>query len=511
MRFMQDEYAHGALALKEIGVDCVEIHCAHGGATMGCSTISPFYNRRTDEYGGSWENRLRFNVEAIQKMRAAVGPDYPIFARIDGDELLGPRGITIENCCEFIVPALENAGVDCFDVSQGSILHAPQGITIPLYYPRGCFIHFAAAVKQVTSKPVIGVGNIFDLDMAELFLEEGKADIIWMGRQLTSDPETPKKYFEGRTEDIRECIGCLGGCGRPCSVNYDIQDEPIPLTPAEKVKRVLVVGGGVAGMEAARIAALRGHKVTLFEKAPELGGMVKVLGLNPLTGEIGNFARYLSGQMRKLKVDVRVSKEATAADVDELKPDAVILATGSADSVPEIARGKPGVMTFSDASRHPRAIGHRVIVWGVFGSELAIHLAETGHDVVLIAVSGESSLGSDISGSRRFWLLRKLTDLNLVRESPEAVRVTNPKVYFNTTVLEMGAGTVRIKGKDGAEETIPYDTIIPVQRFGERQVDESLLADLQGKAHEVYKIGDCAKVRGIKDAIWTANEVARNI
>ena len=506
-------FAAAAAALKAAGIDCVELHCAHGGATLGCSFISPFYNRRTDKYGGSWEGRLRFPTETIRKMREAVGDDYPILVRINADELLGKGGITIEDATEYIVPALEEAGVDCFDVSQGSILHSPQGITIPLYYPRGCFIHHAAAVKQVTKLPVIGVGNIFDLDMAERFLQEGKADIIYMGRQITADPETPKKYFEGRHEDIRKCIGDIGGCGRPCTINYDIQDYPIPLTAAEKSKKVLVIGGGVAGMEAARIATLRGHKVTLIEKDLELGGMVATLALNPLTAEFRNIVDYLATQMGKLEVEVRVCREATATDVEELKPDVVILATGSSAIIPEIASGKPGVMTHSEALKKRRAVGQKVVVWGFFGAELAITLAEEGKDVVLLGRAGEGSLGSDISGARRFWLLRKLTDLNLVRATPEGMRMSNPEVLYHVTVEDITSEGIKIQLGDSAarKKVILYDTLIVSQRFGERETNDSLFDELQGKVAEVYKIGDSAQVKGILEAIFGANEVARKI
>jgi len=170
----EDAFAAAAARLKKAGIDCVLLHCAHGGATLGCSFITPFYNRRTDDYGGSWENRLRFPVETIQKMRQAVGPDYPILARISADELMGERGITLEDTTQHVVPALEKAGVDALDVSQGSIMHDLGGITIPLYYPRGCYIHNAAAVKKVARVPVIGVGRIVDLDMADSWLPTRK-------------------------------------------------------------------------------------------------------------------------------------------------------------------------------------------------------------------------------------------------------------------------------------------------------------------------------------------------
>jgi len=508
---LEDNFAAAAARVKAAGADCVELHCAHGGATLHCSFISPYYNRRTDKYGGDWEGRLRFPVETLQKMREAVGKDYPILVRISGDQLVGKKGITIEDTCKFIVPALEKAGVDCIDVSQGDILRAGEGITIPLYYPGGCFIHVAAAVKQVTRLPVIGVGNIFDLDMAERFLQEGKVDIIYMGRQITADPETPKKYFEGRPEDIRKCIGCLGGCGRPCTVNYDIQDEPIPLTPAEKPKKVLVIGGGVGGMETARIAALRGHKVTLMEKDSELGGMVAALALTPVTAQFRNIVDYLAAQMRKLKVEVRAGKEATAADAEELKPDVVIVAAGSSPILPEVTKGKPGVMTHAQALKRKKEVGQKVVIWGVFGAELAISLAEEGKDVILVCRAGQGSLASDLSMGRKWWIFRKLTDINVPRETPQAVRLNNPEILYNMEVEDITTEGIRIRGEDGEKRVLPYDTLILSRRFGERKSNDSLFDELQGKVAEVYKIGDCLQVRDIKEAIWSANEVARKI
>ena len=507
------EFAAAAKVLKETGIDCVELHCAHGGATLCCSFISPFYNHRTDIYGGNWENRLRLPNNIIRAMRNAIGDDYPILARIDADELLGHEGITVSDAQRYIIPSLEEAGVDCIDVSQGSITHSPQGITIPMYYKRGCFIENAAACKQVAKVPIIGVGAILDLDMAERFLQEGKADIIYMGRQLTCDPETPNKYFEGRKDEIRECIGDVGGCGRPCTINYDIQDNPIPLTPVDKAKRIIVLGGGVSGMEAARIAAIRGHQVTLIEKSSALGGMVAALGMNQLTGEFTNIVSYLSTQMTKLRVDVHICKDITAAEIIEMTPDAVIMATGSSAQIPDIAQGKPGVMTHAEASSNRRSIGQKVVIWGFFGAELAITLAEDGKDIVLIGRSGEGSLGRDISGVRRFYLLRRLTDLNLVRVTPETIRTSNPEVLYNVSVETINNGiiTVQIGDNTARKREITYDTLIVSQRFNERKPNDDLFQELEGKVAEIHKIGDCAQVRGILEAIFTANEVTRQI
>ena len=503
-----DALALTARTLKEAGVDAVELHCAHGGATLGCSSISPFYNHRDDEYGGSWENRLRYSTGTIRKMREAVGPDFPLIVRLSADELLGKDGITVEDTCTYTVPAMEKAGVDCFDISQGSIMHSPEGITIPLYYPRGCFIHHAAAVKKVTDKPVIGVGRIVDLDIAERFLEEGKADIIYMGRQLTSDPDTPKKYFNGLADEIRKCIGCLEGCGTPCPINYDIFPDAIPITPAGEPRAILVIGGGVAGMEAARVCALRGHQVTLMEKESELGGTVAALALDPLSVEFRNIIDYLGIQMRKLNVNVRVCKEVGPDDIDALKPDAVILATGASLKLPKQAEARPGVLDHIEALKRRSEIGQRVVIWGLmYGSELAISLEQEGKDVVLIGEAGEKTMASHAAMGRRWWITRKLVDVNAVRANPPAARV-NVEVLCNIRVKEIQTGSVTITDRQGRERVLDYDTMI-ISRG--REKNDAMFDALAGITPEVHKIGDCSAAGNIQKAIFSANEIARKI
>ena len=515
IRGAEDAFAQAAANVKLAGADCVQLHCAHGGATLHCSFISPYYNRRDDEYGGSWENRLRFPVETLKKMREAVGPDYPLLVRLSADQLVGERGITIEDTTRYIVPALEEAGVDCFDISQGDIMRAPEGILIPMYYRRGCYIHLAEAVKKVTQRPVIGVGRIVDVDMAETFLQEEKADIIYMGRQFTADTETLHKYLDGRKDEIRTCLACSEACGTPCSINYDISPEARPLTPAERPKHVLVIGGGVAGMEAARVCRLRGHRVTLFEKEAELGGLVGALALTPTTGELGNIVRYLGVQMRKLEVDVRVCKEATLADVEELKPDAAIIAAGASLQLPEIAQGKPWVMNHVEALRRMPAIGQRVVIWGLVATDLAISLAEMGKDVVLLGRGGVETLDKYCSMSRRWHAFRKLSDIPFERAAPEAQQLLNPEVLFRTQVKAVRSDEVDVADESGVEKTLPYDTlIISLQR----RPDDSLFENLQGKVPEVYRVGDrlnfeedIDQTANIQGAIWSANEVALTI
>jgi 2,4-dienoyl-CoA reductase-like NADH-dependent reductase (Old Yellow Enzyme family)/putative sterol carrier protein/thioredoxin reductase len=492
-----DKFAGYALAMKNAGIDCVELHCAHGGATLFGSFISPFYNRRQDDYGGSWENRLRFPTSVIKKMREAVGPDYPILVRISADELLGDSGITLHDTLNHIVPAMEAAGVDCIDVSQGSILHSPEGIQIPMYYSRGCFIHNSEAVKKVTKLPVIGVGRIVDPEMAEQFLQEEKADLIYLGRQLTSDPDTPNKWLEGRTDEVRKCIACLEGCGTPCPINYDIAPETPLLEPAEEPKNVLVIGGGVAGMEAA------------MEKSSRLGGTVAALSHDPLTSEFENFVDYLRIQMEKLKIDVKLNTEADTAVIDDLKPDAIIMATGATLIIPDKAKDQAGVFDHIEALNRRQEIGHQVVVWGLmYGAELALSLAEEGKDVVLLGEAAENTLNAHASDTRKYWIRRKLTDINVPRENSSAARVSNPRVIFKTKVKALTAGGIEIEDQQGQTSVLPFDTLI-ISRG--RKKNDALFEQLKGKAPEVYKIGDCDAAGNIQKAVWSANEIARKI
>jgi len=502
-----------AVRCKTAGFDFVELHTAHGYVSLWGGFMSPFTNTRTDKYGGSWENRLRFPAETIQAIRQAVGEDYPVFIRVSVDELHGADGVTLEDTIKYTVPIMEEAGVDCFDVTMGTQLHNPNNIP-SLYVPRGHYMRFPAAIKKAAKVPVIGVGRILEMEMAEKYLEAGYADLIYIGRQLIADPETPKKYFEGRSGDIRKCIGDLplfGNCDRGCTVN------PTPpgmgntddVVPAETPKKVLVVGGGVAGMEAARIAALRGHTVTLLEKEAKLGGTVEALARNPLNSEFGNLVEYLTGQMARLKIDVRVCKRAESDDVNAMNPDVVIVAAGATMSLPEGAKGKFGVMTHTEALAQPDRVGKKVVIQGLgYGCELAIGLAEVGKDVTLFGKGTE--IAPNVSILRRFFVLKRLTDVNVCRGDGDIPMTSpeNPRVMTGKTLKEITVSEVVVEDDQGAAEGLPYDTFIV--SLGRRSNDE-LYKELKETAKEVYAIGDAGKIGEILDAMMAANEVARKI
>jgi len=326
---------------------------------------------------------------------------------------------------------------------------------------------------------------------------------------LTSDPETVNKYWDGRTDEIRQCIGCLEGCGTPCPINYDIFPDAIPLTPAESPKKILIIGGGLAGMEAARVCTLRGHAVTLMEKGSELGGTVAALALDPLSVEFRNIVDYLGVQMQKLGVDVRVCKEVGPDDIDALKPDAVIMATGASLRLPKDTEDLPGVIDHIEALKQRSEIGQRVVIWGLmYGAELAVSLDEDGKDVTLIGEAGEKTMASHAAMGRKWWITRKLVDVNAVRANPPAQKLLNPEVLCNIKVKEIGTSSVTITDRQGRERTIGYDTMI-ISRG--REKNDSMFDALEGKAPEIHKIGDCAAAGNIQKAIFSANEVARKI
>ena len=502
-----------AVRCKTAGFDFIELHTAHGYVSLWGGFMSPFTNTRTDKYGGSWENRLRFPAETIQAIRRAVGEDYPIFVRLSADELFGPEGVTIEDTVKYTVPIMEEAGVDCIDVTMGAQLHNPNNIP-SLYVPRGHYMRFPAAIKKVAKVPVIGVGRILEMEMAEKYLEEGYADLIYMGRQLVADPETPKKYFEGRPEDIRKCIGDLpgfGNCDRCCSVNPTppVMGNTDDVTPAVSSKKVLVIGGGVAGMEAARVAALRGHQVTLFEKEGYLGGTVCTLARNPLNSEFINLVDFLVTQMKKCGIDIRICKPATIEDVKNINPDVVILATGATMTIPKEAQDKLNVMTHVQALNNPNRIGKNVVVQGLgYGAELAIALAEDEKNVTLFGRGKE--IAANLSLLRRFFVLKRLVDINVCRGDGDIAMTDpgNPVTKLGMTLKEVTAAEVVVMDEDGKEERIPYDTFIVSMG---RKSNNELLKQIKETIPETHAIGDVNKVGEITDAMMAANEIARQI
>jgi 2,4-dienoyl-CoA reductase-like NADH-dependent reductase (Old Yellow Enzyme family)/thioredoxin reductase len=506
-----DDFAEAARRAREAGLDAIEIHAAHGFAMVG-SFLSPFFNKRTDVYGGSLEGRLKLLLEIVEGIRAKVGRDFPIIVRMSGDDRV-PGGRTLEET-QFIAPILVEAGVDALEISGGTVPTALWAVVPPSGTPLALNAPFAEAVKRVVSVPVICVGRINSPQLAEFVIANGKADLVSMGRALMADPEMPKKAAAGNFEDIAPCVadnyGCLGsltsGNVASCVMNPAMgKEKEMAIVASEKPKRVLVAGGGPAGLEAARVAALRGHEVTLFEKEHKLGGQVNLASVPPYMQEMSQVIKYLSCQVEKVGVKVELGKEVTPELVQKMKPDVVIVATGASPLVPDDIPGidKEKVVTAWDVLAGKAAAGANDVVilgGGLVGCETADFLVETGDNLsagrtAVTIVEMLENVASDMTSEPRHLLMMRL-------------RAKGVKILTLAKVKEiLDDGVVFIR--DGREESIQnVDNIILA--LGARPVDH-LSEKLNGKVAEVYVIGDAKEPRKVLEATASGAEVGRKI
>jgi 2,4-dienoyl-CoA reductase-like NADH-dependent reductase (Old Yellow Enzyme family)/pyruvate/2-oxoglutarate dehydrogenase complex dihydrolipoamide dehydrogenase (E3) component len=494
-----NRFAAAAKRAIDSGFDYIEIHSAHG--TLFHDFLSPYYNQRTDEYGGSWENKTRFAKETIQKIRDKIG-DNPIFIRISAEELLD-NGLKVEDQKKVAV-LYEKAGVDCIDVSQGIQVRTPEGINIPTYIPPGGFIHYAEAIKKVVNIPVIGVGNIIEMKMANDFIEQGKADIIYMGRQLIVDPETPNKYFNGLVEDTKYCIGCQVGCGGVCVLNPYERHNYKELVPTEDPKKIAVIGGGIAGMELARVAKLRGHNVELYEKSDKLGGLMHILAAEYKKEQYMNVAKYQQVQLKKLAVPIHLNKELSNEEIKALDCDVLVFAVGTKAVVPVKFEGHNNVITQDEAILKSKPIGKNVVIWGLDtywkgGAETAITLREQGHNIKAIAGS-EAVLAGILTQAR---LTGRVTWIHNYFKNNEIPQFKKAKL------LEVTDKAVIIKDAEGNEHEIEADTLVHIG--GRVTPKNTLEKEFENVGFKVEFIGDCKKPRDIQGAIHDAQTLARAI
>ncbi|HHW44315.1 MAG TPA: FAD-dependent oxidoreductase, partial [Desulfotomaculum sp.] len=327
-----EAFGIAALRSREAGFDGVEVHGSHG--YLVAEFMSPYTNRRTDEYGGDLLGRMRFPVEIIKSIRWRVGKDFPVIIRIAGDERVS-EGRTLEES-RVVARILEEAGYDGLHVTTATTATMPY-IAPPYYAPPALNTTYAEVIKKCVTIPVITTGRINDPLIAECILAEGRADLVGMGRASIADPDLPKKLAAGLIEDIRPCVGCLQGCigniyfNRPitCLANPEVgREEEMVLSPAVKVKKVLVVGGGPAGLEAARVAARRGHRVILCEKNGKLGGQLNLAAVPPHKQGMAQLVKYMVTQVRKARVEVCLNTEVGLELIKRISPDMVIVATG---------------------------------------------------------------------------------------------------------------------------------------------------------------------------------------
>ncbi len=491
-----------ALRAKRAGFDAVNIHFAN--VTLVMDFISPYTNVRTDGYGGSWENRMRLPCEIVQATRAAAGKDFPIIVRVAADQGLGEAGIRLEDTVREVVPRLEEAGADAIDLSAGVLDHTPHKIIPPMYDARGCYLGNGEAVKKATKLPVIVAGRLCDPRMILKAIESDRCDVAALSRPIMADPLMPRKMLEGRPDDVRMCVACgycmtEAGWTKYCAINAESARElSLPkVAPAQKARKVLVVGGGPAGMEAARVLAERGHDVVLCEREEQLGGTLRVAAAAPLTREWRTFTRWHVLQLEKLGVEVRLGTEVTRDMIAALRPDAVVVAAGAAPRRDVPGSDLPHVVTEGDVLLRGAAAGKTVVVIGgaFWDVETAINLSDMGKAVTLVREAPTISIEG----------------LGPIRALPILFGMLQAKTVaplFSTKVLRIEPGGVRVADAAGAESVVPADTV--VLSMG-RTPDRALLDAIGDLVPEVHEIGDCVRQGGVAEAVYGGRLVGSRI
>ncbi|MEE9420137.1 MAG: FAD-dependent oxidoreductase [Desulfatiglandaceae bacterium] len=488
--------------------DGVEIHACHG--CLLSEFLSPYWNHRTDEYGGSRSNRFRFPLEILAGIRERLGPDYPVLYRISGSEFT-PEGSTPEDAVEFS-KALEDEGVTAINVS-GGLGHINYISIPPSDVPRGILLPLGKEIKEAVNVPVI-VGNSMTPQLAQEALESGQADLIGLGRPLIADPQWPQKVEQDRLDEIRSCIRCNQGCfgalrdpgrrGITCIYNPLAGHEFEHLiTEAESKRRVVVIGGGPAGCEAARISGLRGHEVALLEKTDRLGGQFNLAALPPKKGDFGMLVDFYRGELRRLGVDVRLETEATPDLLTSLGADVYVQATGSTPALPPIPGADMAhVATVQDvlSGRVQVAEGQVVVIGGgASGLETADFLSDKNIRVTVIEIL--DAAGRDILkgiGVREALLSRLASKNVAILTGHRALSIVKDAVVVSDRPLIGGGNESRIPARNVvlALGMKPEDTLREAQTSGDGVW---------------YRVGDCQSLGNAFDAIHQAFELAIKI
>jgi len=524
IRRIVEAYGDGARRSREAGFNAVEVIAAVGYVID--QFLSPATNQRTDLYGGSLENRMRFFLEIIGNIRAKTGGDFPVTVRISGADLLDGKGYSLEDSKK-MAAMLEAAGVNQIDVMAG--WHNASVAMIQTQVPQGSWVHLAEGVKSAVKIPVAAGTQIQDIRVAERVVAEGRADMVYMARALVADPQLPLKGLQGRYEDIRPCMNCcrcMAASDNPpvhCTVNARMgrEGQYPEERPAPENKRVLVVGGGPAGMEAARIASLRGHRVTLCEQRPRLGGAMLLSSItNP---RIGPVLKYMTREVRKHVPDIRNGTRVTPALVDRLQPDVlvvaqggrsvpldvpgmdneIVLSRGDAESIlggQPLGRGSPfrRVLSFAAALfvrffydprllrkllRLPFPFKKRVAILGggFAGVELGETLAEAGKQVSVVEPG--KRMGNDIDIIHRWVFLKNLKE-------------AGAQLLTHTKVVEVTDAGARVE-REEQQSLLEADTVVPIDIRSNAELAEQC----RGKIPEIYVVGDCGEPAKLQEAI----------
>lgn len=485
--------AYGAAAkrAKKAGMDFVEIHGAHG--YLITQFLSPFTNKRKDGYGGTADKRFRFLAEVFAAVRKAVGKDYPIIVRLSGDELVA-SGLRLKDTVA-IAKRLEKLGADALHISAGNYASYAQGMMIsPMAIPDAPLAHLAKGVKAAVKIPVIAVDKIRTPELAEKLIKNKTADFIAIGRSLLADPAWPSKAKSGKADEINHCVACNQGCISRLFAQQDVWCTVNPACGREtkfakarsgKPKKVLVAGGGPAGLEAALVAAKRGHKVTLYEAETKLGGQLHAAAAAPFRRDWKMAFDYLVGELMRRKVTIRLGVALTPEIAVAEKADAVIVATGAQPVLPGIS-GISGtnVITARDLLEGKAKAQGKVIVagGGCSGAQTAEYLAQKGHNVTIIEMA--DAIATEAPIDERILLLGRLEKSGV-------------KIMLKTKITDITTDHVAVETEKGMS-IIPSDTVVVC--LGSR--GDSALADgLKPVVKQVVTVGDALKARRVTDAI----------
>lgn len=484
------DFGDTALRAKKAGFDGVEIHAGHG--YLLAEFLSPYSNKRIDEYGGCLDNRARIVKEVIENIRSKVGQDFPVIIRFSGDETVeGGRDMSESRV---LAKLFEEWGVDGLHVSSGAYGNYNKGIVSTMYIPHAWTVEFANEIKKLVNIPVITANRINDPRMADNILEMGKADFIGMGRGSLADPELPNKAKNGDFTSIRYCIGCLQGCVNKllegeeitCLVNPTLgRDLEIDYKKTIEPKKVCVIGGGPGGLEAARAAALKGHNVELYEKRDFLGGQFKAAAYPPCKGELSTYVSWISGELDKLNVNVHLNTKVTKELINEIKADYVIIATGGNPIIPPIKGvNKNHVYTAEDMLLGKIQPGDNIVVagGGEVGGETAAHLAMQERKVTIVEMQSDILNELDATST-----LQLKNILNRYRVD----------IKTNTKVVEILDDGVIV---DNGNETFTINADTVVLGLGYRP-NNSLVDDLKDLDATVITIGGAVKTSNALVAI----------
>lgn len=493
-------YGDAAERAMKAGVDAVEIHMAHGYLVN--SFISPRTNKRVDEFGGNFENRMRFPRLIVEEVKKRVGGKVAILARINSaDEV--PGGDDVHDSAA-IAAYLEDCGVECLHVSR-AVHIKDEYMWAPTTVHAGFSADLVTEIKRAVSIPVITVGRYTEPHYAEILVREGRADLVAFGRQSLADPHMPEKAMEDRLEDLNPCIACLQGCvanmykGEPicCLVNPQLGHEAEGMPKAEKTKKVMVIGGGVAGMCAAFVAAERGHDVSLYESTDKLGGNMRLAAYPPGKGDITNMIRSYIVRCEKAGVKIHMNTTVDTEMVKAENPDAVIVSTGSKTLIlPIEGIDNPAIIHGSDLLEGKRAAGKKVLVvgGGMVGCETAAFLGEQEHDVTVIEF--RDTVGADVIHEHRVFLMEDFKNYGI-------------KEITSAKVCKFFDDGVEYESPDGTRhEARGYDSV--VLSMGFRNYNP-FAEELEALGQEVYVVGDATRARRALDATKEAFEAAMKL